>query len=199
MLSMFRMRARTPRAPPGPRRNLPRTIEIQLTDGTVVGMGMQGGAEVGAPIVCSKLEQGSPAAKAGTLFIGDEILTVNGVDVGGMLLEDMTAMLQSQLRDHSRPTLCLMVRHSCKARRMLTSEGLLSGAANGVVSHHAPALDRVLAIPLAMCTAHLDEQKGMLCACCARSRGRAWMGKANLRPPRDIIQPRRALQLILMI
>ena len=125
-----------------------------------------------APIVVSSLAPGSPAAKAGTLFIGDEIVRVNGVDVDEMALEDMTALLQSELLAASGSTLRLVVRHSSAARRLLTSEMLLGADNDGSVNHRAPAFDRVLAIPLAMCSVHLNKREGTLRAgVCMQGRG----------------------------
>lgn len=60
---------------------------------------MQGGREHGVPILISELEPNGPAALCGNLYIGDAILSVNGVDLRQACHREAVDILQKQSGD----------------------------------------------------------------------------------------------------
>jgi C-terminal processing protease CtpA/Prc len=42
---------------------------------------LQGGKEHGVPILISEIHRGQPAERCGNLYVGDAVLSVNGIDL----------------------------------------------------------------------------------------------------------------------
>lgn len=57
----------------------------------------QGGQEHGVPIVISEIHPYLPAWRSGMLFVGDAILSVNGIDLGNMKHNDAARTLSTQV------------------------------------------------------------------------------------------------------
>lgn len=57
----------------------------------------QGGQEHGVPIVISEIHPYLPAWRSGALFVGDAILSVNGIDLRNMKHSDSAEILSSQV------------------------------------------------------------------------------------------------------
>lgn len=64
-------------APPGGTR----TVSIEKTPNEGLGISITGGKEHGIPIIITEVHEGSPAARSGCLYVGDAILSVNGIDL----------------------------------------------------------------------------------------------------------------------
>lgn len=57
----------------------------------------QGGQEHGVPIVISEIHPYLPAWRSGMLFVGDAILSVNGIDLANMKHNDAARTLSTQV------------------------------------------------------------------------------------------------------
>ncbi|KAK0406194.1 hypothetical protein QR680_018426 [Steinernema hermaphroditum] len=73
----------------------PRTVTLQRAKGGL-GLSIKGGQDGNQviPIVISKLMIGLPAEQSGQLYVGDTILTINGVSVEGKTHDDVVQMLK---------------------------------------------------------------------------------------------------------
>ncbi|XP_006000363.1 protein Shroom2 isoform X2 [Latimeria chalumnae] len=61
-----------------------RLVEVMLTGGAPWGFTLKGGKEHGEPLLITKIEEGSKAAAAaGKLQAGDEIISINDVEISG--------------------------------------------------------------------------------------------------------------------
>ncbi|GAB6032840.1 hypothetical protein CHUAL_012042 [Chamberlinius hualienensis] len=58
-----------------------RYVTITKEDGEGLGISVTGGREHGVPILVSEIRSGMAAEKSGTIFVGDAILSVNGIDL----------------------------------------------------------------------------------------------------------------------
>ena len=58
----------------------------------------QGGKEHGVPILISEIHEGQPADRCKGLFIGDAILSVNGIDLRNAKHSEAVQILSQQVR-----------------------------------------------------------------------------------------------------
>ncbi|KAJ9590292.1 hypothetical protein L9F63_027867, partial [Diploptera punctata] len=77
----------------------PRLVTVQRETGEGLGISITGGREHGVPILISELEPDGPAARCGTLYVGDAILSVNGHDLKQACHQEAVEVLSSQLGD----------------------------------------------------------------------------------------------------
>lgn len=61
-----------------------------------LGISITGGKEHGVPILISEIHPGQPAERAGSLFVGDAILSVNGEDLRSAKHSEAVALLSAQ-------------------------------------------------------------------------------------------------------
>ena len=71
----------------------------------------QGGKEHGVPILISEIHPGQAADRSGALYVGDAILSVNGIDLRDVKHADAVEILSEQVHRSSQPgigrlTLC---------------------------------------------------------------------------------------------
>lgn len=84
------------RFPPPIPSGLKRQIEVQKSPDEGLGISITGGKEHGIPIIISEIHPGSAARKAGCLYVGDAILSVNGTDLKDLKHNDAARVLSSQ-------------------------------------------------------------------------------------------------------
>ncbi|KAK7867383.1 hypothetical protein R5R35_008928 [Gryllus longicercus] len=75
----------------------PRSITVQREAGEGLGISITGGREHGVPILISELEPDGPAARSGALYVGDAILTVNGIDLKQACHQEAVEILSTQI------------------------------------------------------------------------------------------------------
>ncbi|GLG93991.1 Golgi-associated PDZ and coiled-coil motif-containing protein [Gryllus bimaculatus] len=75
----------------------PRIITVQREAGEGLGISITGGREHGVPILISELEPDGPAARSGALYVGDAILTVNGIDLKQACHQEAVEILSTQI------------------------------------------------------------------------------------------------------
>ena len=59
---------------------------------------LQGGKEHGVPVLISEVHRGQPADRCGQLFVGDAILSVNGIDLRQAKHSHAVEILSKQVR-----------------------------------------------------------------------------------------------------
>jgi C-terminal processing protease CtpA/Prc len=62
---------------------------------------LQGGKEHGVPVLISEVHRGQPADRCGQLFVGDAILSVNGIDLRQSKHSHAVEILSKQVRSSS--------------------------------------------------------------------------------------------------
>ncbi|XP_029460226.1 protein Shroom2 isoform X6 [Rhinatrema bivittatum] len=62
-------------------------VQVQLIGGAPWGFTLKGGREHGEPLIITKIEEGSKAAAADGLLAGDEIISINDMDLSGFRQE----------------------------------------------------------------------------------------------------------------
>ncbi|XP_023215943.1 Golgi-associated PDZ and coiled-coil motif-containing protein-like [Centruroides sculpturatus] len=74
---------------------------VHFTKGENEGLGISitGGKEHGVPILISDIHPGLPVAQNGGLFVGDAILTVNGIDLRNAKHSEAVKILSSQQKE----------------------------------------------------------------------------------------------------
>lgn len=82
--------------PPPVASGLKRQIEVKKSPNEGLGISITGGKEHGIPIIVSEVHPGSAAQKAGCLYVGDAILSVNGTDLRDLKHNDAARVLSSQ-------------------------------------------------------------------------------------------------------
>lgn len=82
--------------PPPIASGLKRQVEVQKSPSEGLGISITGGKEHGIPIIISEVHPGSAAQKAGCLYVGDAILSVNGTDLRDLKHNDAARILSSQ-------------------------------------------------------------------------------------------------------
>ena len=65
----------------------------------------QGGKEHGVPILISEIHEGQPAERCGQLYVGDAILSVNGIDLRNAKHGEAVTILSQQVR--KLPIICV--------------------------------------------------------------------------------------------
>ena len=79
----------------------------------------QGGKEHGVPILISEIHEGQPAERCGQLYVGDAILSVNGIDLRNAKHGEAVTILSQQVRNLH--IMCVCVRKNvCGANDGLT-------------------------------------------------------------------------------
>lgn len=76
------------------RSKIKRFVRVIKTDNSGLGISIKGGQENNMPIVISKIFQGMAADLTGQLFIGDAILSVNGLDLNGVSHDNAVKILK---------------------------------------------------------------------------------------------------------
>jgi hypothetical protein len=74
-----------------------RIINIEKGANEGLGISITGGKDQGIPVIVSELHAGSPAEKCGQLYVGDAILSVNGISLKDMRHMDAANLLQQQV------------------------------------------------------------------------------------------------------
>ncbi|CAJ0954944.1 unnamed protein product, partial [Mesorhabditis belari] len=64
-----------------------------------LGISITGGSEHALPIVISEIQPGQPADRCGNVFVGDAILSVNGIDIRNVKHHEAVEILSSQQGD----------------------------------------------------------------------------------------------------
>ncbi|XP_013921649.1 PREDICTED: protein Shroom2 isoform X1 [Thamnophis sirtalis] len=62
-------------------------VEVQLSGGAPWGFTLKGGKEHGEPLIITKIEEGSKAAAVDKLLAGDEIVSINDINLSGFRQE----------------------------------------------------------------------------------------------------------------
>uniref|UniRef100_A0A2D4I6X8 PDZ domain-containing protein n=1 Tax=Micrurus lemniscatus lemniscatus TaxID=129467 RepID=A0A2D4I6X8_MICLE len=62
-------------------------VEVQLSGGAPWGFTLKGGREHGEPLIITKIEEGSKAAAVDKLLAGDEIISINDINLSGFRQE----------------------------------------------------------------------------------------------------------------
>lgn len=62
-----------------------------------LGISITGGKEHGVPILISEIHEGQPAEKCSSLYVGDAILAVNGIDLRGAKHTEAVNVLSRQV------------------------------------------------------------------------------------------------------
>ncbi|RWS24726.1 Golgi-associated PDZ and coiled-coil motif-containing protein-like isoform X2 [Leptotrombidium deliense] len=73
-----------------------RNIVIERNEEEGLGISITGGKEHGIPILISEIHRNTPASRCGTLYVGDAILTVNGIDLRPLKHADAAKVLTEQ-------------------------------------------------------------------------------------------------------
>lgn len=71
-----------------------RKVRIVKEDGAGLGISIKGGRENSMPILISKIFSGMSADKTGQLFVGDAIMSVDGVDVRDSTHDEAVRLLK---------------------------------------------------------------------------------------------------------
>ncbi|UYV68041.1 GOPC [Cordylochernes scorpioides] len=74
-----------------------RTVNLYKEENEFLGISITGGMEKGVPILISHIEPDQPAARSKELYVGDAILSANGIDLRNALHEDAVKVLSSQV------------------------------------------------------------------------------------------------------
>ncbi|XP_025025867.1 protein Shroom2 isoform X1 [Python bivittatus] len=67
--------------------DLYKLVEVQLSGGAPWGFTLKGGREHGEPLIITKIEEGSKAAAVDKLLAGDEIVSINDINLSGFRQE----------------------------------------------------------------------------------------------------------------
>ncbi|RUS83776.1 hypothetical protein EGW08_008434, partial [Elysia chlorotica] len=73
-----------------------RTVLVRQEPGEGLGMSITGGKEHGVPILISEIHEGQPAERCGQLYVGDAILSVNGIDLRNAKHGEAVTILSQQ-------------------------------------------------------------------------------------------------------
>lgn len=73
-----------------------RRIVIEKEDGEGLGISVTGGREHGVPILISEIREGLAADRSGIVYVGDAILSVNGIDLRDMKHKDAVDVIVQQ-------------------------------------------------------------------------------------------------------
>lgn len=76
-----------------------RTVHFTKEENEGLGISITGGKEHGVPILISDIHPGLPASQNGGLFIGDAILSVNGIDLRNAKHSEAVKILSSQQKE----------------------------------------------------------------------------------------------------
>uniref|UniRef100_A0A0N5ARF1 Golgi-associated PDZ and coiled-coil motif-containing protein n=1 Tax=Syphacia muris TaxID=451379 RepID=A0A0N5ARF1_9BILA len=76
-----------------------RTVKLHKESYEGLGISITGGREHGVPIIISEIHKGQPAERCHKLYIGDAILSVNGIDLRNAKHSDAVEILSSQEND----------------------------------------------------------------------------------------------------
>lgn len=73
-----------------------RVLSIEKGENEGLGISITGGKEHGIPVIVSEVHTGSPAFKSGSLYVGDAILSVNGIDLREVKHNEAASILTQQ-------------------------------------------------------------------------------------------------------
>lgn len=76
-----------------------RKVTIKKGEDEGLGLSITGGKEHGVPILISEIHEGQPADKCDALYVGDAILSVNGIDLRESKHAEAVHILSQQLGD----------------------------------------------------------------------------------------------------
>uniref|UniRef100_A0A1B6DRB8 PDZ domain-containing protein n=1 Tax=Clastoptera arizonana TaxID=38151 RepID=A0A1B6DRB8_9HEMI len=91
---MRAVRQKDHRAPPSSSTGTVRTVELHRHPNQGLGISITGGREHGVPILISELEPGGDTSK---LYVGDSVLSVNGIDLSQASHQEAVKLLSSQM------------------------------------------------------------------------------------------------------
>ncbi len=75
-----------------------RNVLVKKGESQGIGISITGGKDVGVPIIISQIHPNSPAQECGLLYVGDAILSVNGIDLKSAHHQEAVQILSSQVR-----------------------------------------------------------------------------------------------------
>ncbi|RWS12230.1 golgi-associated PDZ and coiled-coil motif-containing protein-like isoform X2 [Dinothrombium tinctorium] len=73
-----------------------REVVIERNDDEGLGISITGGKEHGIPILVSEIHRNTPASRCGSLYVGDAILSVNGIDLRSLKHSEAAEILTNQ-------------------------------------------------------------------------------------------------------
>ncbi|XP_013384582.1 Golgi-associated PDZ and coiled-coil motif-containing protein [Lingula anatina] len=76
-----------------------RTITVHKGNEEGLGMSITGGKEHGVPVLISEIHEGQPAERCAALYVGDAILSVNGIDLKDAKHAEAVEILSQQQGD----------------------------------------------------------------------------------------------------
>lgn len=74
-----------------------RVVEIEKNEEEGLGISITGGKEHGIPILISEVHFGSAASRTGAIYVGDAILSVNGVDLRQAKHQEAASILSNEV------------------------------------------------------------------------------------------------------
>jgi len=80
-------------------KTLVRNVKVVKKEGEGLGISVTGGKEHGIPIIISDIHSGSPADMTASLYIGDAILSINGIDLKDKKHLESAEILSKQTGD----------------------------------------------------------------------------------------------------
>ena len=75
-----------------------RTVLLKKNSNEGLGISITGGKEHGVPIMVSEIHPGQPGERCGNLFVGDSILSVNGISLKNAKHAEAVAILSKEVR-----------------------------------------------------------------------------------------------------
>uniref|UniRef100_A0AC34QVQ0 PDZ domain-containing protein n=1 Tax=Panagrolaimus sp. JU765 TaxID=591449 RepID=A0AC34QVQ0_9BILA len=81
-----------------------RTVILRKESHEGLGISITGGKEHGVPILVSEIHPGQPGERCGNLFVGDAILTVNGISLKNVKHAEAVAILSKEMVENNELT-----------------------------------------------------------------------------------------------
>eukprot|EP00054_Salpingoeca_dolichothecata_P014971 m.85327 g.85327 ORF g.85327 m.85327 type:complete len:536 (+) comp21261_c0_seq1:71-1678(+) len=136
--------------------NQQRQITIYKSAGEGLGISIQGGIEHDLPVLISKVREGGPAADAGNLHVGDELLEVDGVSFVGLQHHQAATLLRS-LR--GKTAVVMTVKRFPRAGARILSREFVDGDTTAKSSSNISKWVEVIKIPVPLCSVSPYEDR----------------------------------------
>eukprot|EP00049_Salpingoeca_infusionum_P003566 m.67953 g.67953 ORF g.67953 m.67953 type:complete len:528 (-) comp12181_c0_seq4:539-2122(-) len=104
-----------------PKTEIERTVTVYKSSGEPLGLTIKGGKEHGVPIFVAAITEGSPLDKAGNSYVGDEIVSVEGIALKDFTHSDAVSAIRAVM---SRPRVRLRLRFSQASKYQLVGDYL---------------------------------------------------------------------------
>ncbi|KAI1725250.1 PDZ domain (Also known as DHR or GLGF) domain-containing protein [Ditylenchus destructor] len=78
----------------------PRRVKLTKMSNEGLGISITGGREHGIPVLISEVHHGQPADRCGNLFVGDAILSVNGIDLRSARHTEAVEILSKEMAEN---------------------------------------------------------------------------------------------------